>query len=72
MIPFSFYICFTFFDFFLSNYYATIYTIHRAMYLIVLVNVSLARAPITSLYIKIDVETLIEFYASKVIMDGTF
>lgn len=42
------------------------------MYLIVLVNVSLARAPITSLYIKIDVETLIEFYASKVIMDGTF
>lgn len=61
MIPFSFYICFTFFDFFLSNYYATIYTIHRAMYLIVLVNVSLARAPITSLYIKIDVETLIEF-----------
>ena len=52
MIPFSFYICFTFFDFFLSNYYATIYTIHKAMYLIVLVNVSLTRAPITSLYIK--------------------
>lgn len=42
------------------------------MYLIVLVNVTLTRAPITSLYIKIDVETLIEFYASKVIMDGTF